>query len=128
MAIAFSTDKTELRLESEIAVWLEQAGHRVWRQVQCDIGTADIVFDRAVIEVKRVLTRTVMFHAIGQVLLYRAAIDPSRAAIVVGRVPRGGLDLDIVRWARSVGVDIWFWHKGQAARPAALSGVPVARL
>lgn len=117
MAIDVSRETTELRLESEIAVWMDQAGNRVWRQVQCDVGTADIVNDYAVIEVKKSLTRNVLFHAIGQVLLYRAAIDPNRAAVVVGRVPPGGLDLDIVRFARSVGVDVWFWRKGHACRP-----------
>lgn len=110
----YTTTKSESDLEAEICSYLRNAGRQVERQVRCATGTADIVTDAGVLEVKRVLTRDSLIRGIGQVLLYRAAINPDIGAVVIGKLPREGLDMNIVRYARSLGVLVWGWRNGAA--------------
>ncbi len=50
----------------------------------CQAGQADIVTSDTIYEVKHILTKTDVFRAIGQVLLYRECINPSANAVLVG--------------------------------------------
>jgi hypothetical protein len=71
---------------------------------------ADLVTARrdAVIEVKLDLSRKQLYTAIGQVLLYRAAINPSARAIVVGYATEETAGL--VDWAAELGVEVICWN------------------
>src|SRR6266542_1857078 len=78
--------RSEPELRQLIVQALRASGIAVEEQVVCQAGAADIVTVRrdAVIEIKLALTRKAIQWAVGQVLLYRAAINPAARAIVVG--------------------------------------------
>lgn len=97
--------KAEAAIEASLALLLAEQGKAPRRQVACAAGIADIVTNEAVYEVKAVLSRDAMFSAVGQVLMYRAAINPALLAIVVGRSP----DLSLSRFAKSLGVGVMDW-------------------
>src|SRR5215207_8900433 len=101
--------RSEPELRAAIVQTLGASGIAVEEQVVCDAGMADIVTARrdAVIEVKLDLNRKQIQWAVGQVLLYRQAINPSARAIVVGYATSETAGL--VDWAAAVGVEIVTW-------------------
>src|SRR5215216_4344098 len=108
--------RSELELRTIIVQALRASGIAVEEQVICAAGAADIVTARrdAVIEVKLDLSRKQLQWAVGQVLLYRAAINPSARAIVVGYATSETAGL--VDWAAAVGVEIVTWAEGRGPR------------
>ena len=100
------TASDEAALVRALATHLTEQGERVTLQVGCAIGIADLVTDRAVYEIKYWLTRTHFVTALGQVLLYREAINPALRAVIVGfsvvNVPLG----DLVEYAQQLGVEV----------------------
>lgn len=96
----------EAALTQAFAAHLVSRGERVAVQVTCAVGIADVVTDRAVYEVKFYLTRNNVINALGQVLLYRQAINPALRAVIVGfEVPSVPLDA-LVHYANQLGVEV----------------------
>jgi hypothetical protein len=58
------------------------------RHVKCRSGIADIVADLLIIECKVNPSRAELFQAVGQVLLYRADIDPRAVVRVFACMPK----------------------------------------
>jgi hypothetical protein len=75
---------TEAEVEERVASLLESEGEKVRRQVRCNTGTADIVTENKIIEVKRTLTISSVKQAIGQLLMYSMAINPGAELVVAG--------------------------------------------
>jgi len=121
-----------MELRAIIVQALCASGIAAQEQVVCAAGAADIVTARrdAVIEVKLDLTRKQIQWAVGQVLLYRAAINPQARAIIVGYATDETAGL--VEWAAAVGVEVICWAEGLGLRaeilslPSALSPQPFA--
>lgn len=86
---------------------LEAFGHSVERQVWVGVGRADVVTADAVYEVKRELTRSALFAAIGQVLVYASALGKPRR-VVVGLRSKDRVD-DLIAQARLAGVEVETW-------------------
>lgn len=78
------TTTKEKRLEKEFGKSLADQGISVQHQVKCEVGIADIVTPDAIYEVKASLSRSNIFRAASQVLLYRNCINPSAKAVIVG--------------------------------------------
>lgn len=97
----------ERSIENAYVGLLAHRGHRVGRQVRCANGIADIVTDTAIYEVKLRLTRESLFQAVGQVLLYRQAINPTLEAHIVGQ--DGGV-ADLVEPLKALGISVTFWE------------------
>jgi hypothetical protein len=97
---------TEASIISMLAKILSADGP-VETEVDCGPGRADIVTRDAVIEVERVLDRHSMFCAIGQVLVYRQAIDPGRKAVVAGMPDWRKESRVLHRYAKEFGVEVW---------------------
>ena len=94
----------EKRLELEFGKSLTNQCIDVKHQVKCAHGIADIVTDGAIYEIKASLSRSNIFRAASQVLLYRSCINPEAKAIVVGYPhPEEPVDTDFVA---SLGVEI----------------------
>lgn len=74
--------KNERELEAKLVSDLRQAGENVRTQVTLPIGRVDVVTDHAVYEVKKKPNTSEFFRAIGQVLSYRALINPKLRAII----------------------------------------------
>jgi len=74
----------ERRIEDAICEHLRARGIAFRRQVVCRGGIADVVTAERVYEVKANLSHG-LFRAIGQVLVYRAAIDPALEPVIIGR-------------------------------------------
>jgi hypothetical protein len=102
--------RSEPELRAIIVQTLRASGIAVEEQVVCEAGMADIVtaWRDAVIEVKLELNRKAVQWAVGQVLLYRAAINPHARAIVVGYATSETVGL--VDWAAAVGVEVVAWN------------------
>jgi DNA-binding Xre family transcriptional regulator len=102
--------RSESELRAAIAAALRASGLAIEEQVWCGTGAADIVLaDRSVvIEVKYVLSAKGIQQALGQVLLYRAAINPTARAIVVGYATTQTAAL--VPYAASLGVELVGWQ------------------
>jgi len=96
----------EMALELRFMKYLQAQGHRVRRQVRCRAGVADIVTDDSVIEVEYYLSRAKLFEAVGQVLLYRQAINPSARAIIVAQAVERWAPVDV---ARELGIEVVIW-------------------
>lgn len=107
--------QTEGELQATIAAHLRTQGWEVVEQVACTVGTADLVARRedrtVIIETKFALTRRSIFEAAGQVLAYKAAIDPDADAIVMGyarHLPAStvaavaALDVTVIAWDQQV--------------------------
>jgi hypothetical protein len=75
----------ERHVEDNLVETLEADGRHVRRQVQCYAGIADVVTEEAIYEVKLDLSRPNIFQAVGQVLLYRQAINPNLKPYIAGR-------------------------------------------
>lgn len=102
-----TSPKTEKTVERAIAAHLRKNGAKVRCQVRCVMGIADIVTPDAIYEVEQTLTRQKIFEAVGQVLLYRACINPQAKAIIAGGSTS---DLDVLRpYIASLGVEVMVW-------------------
>ena len=113
IASVFSQKETteqiiEKQIEKTLIKRLKNQGIPADPQFPCSAGIADIVTPSAIYEIKLRLTRDSLFHAIGQVLLYRESIDPSRQAIVVG--VNSGID-DLIPLAKKIGVEVELWPR-----------------
>jgi len=96
----------EKKIENTLIKRLKKQGIPAEPQFRCSAGIADIVTPFAIYEIKLRLTRDSLFHAIGQVLLYRESIDPSLQAIVVG--VNSGIE-DLIPIAKKIGVEVELW-------------------
>lgn len=96
----------EAALVQAFTAHLVQEGHRVALQVPCAVGIADVVTEQAVYEVKYWLTRQNFVSALGQVQLYRAAINPRLRAVIVGfEVPSVSLAA-LIHYAQQLDVEV----------------------
>lgn len=98
--------RDERALELRIAAHLRAQGYTVRQQVRSRAGRVDIVIDDAVIEVEYYLSRAKLFEAVGQVLLYRQAINPNARALVMAAAAEEGLPIDV---AHELGVEVVLW-------------------
>jgi hypothetical protein len=105
--------KTERGIEVALARQLRKQGHKVQRQIQCESGIADVVTEEAVYEIKFTLTRSRLFEAIGQVLIYRQAINPNLKAVVLGKPPKDGKIEEIIDCAQRLGVEVQIWKRDE---------------
>jgi DNA-binding Xre family transcriptional regulator len=78
--------RSEPALRAAIAQALRAHGIAVDEQVACAAGAADLVTARrdAIYEAKLFLSRKALQQAVGQLMLYRASINPEARMIVVG--------------------------------------------
>jgi DNA-binding Xre family transcriptional regulator len=78
--------RSEPALRAAIAQTLRAHGLAVDEQVACAAGAADLVTARrdAIYEAKLFLNRKALQQAVGQLMLYRATINPEARMIVVG--------------------------------------------
>jgi DNA-binding Xre family transcriptional regulator len=78
--------RSEPTLRAAIAKTLRAHGLAVEEQVACAAGAADLVTTRrdAIYEAKLFLSRKALQQAVGQLMLYRASINPAARMIVVG--------------------------------------------
>jgi DNA-binding Xre family transcriptional regulator len=78
--------RSEPALRAAIAQTLRAHGLAVDEQVACAAGAADLVTARrdAIYEAKLFLSRKALQQAVGQLMLYRASINPEARMIVVG--------------------------------------------
>ena len=78
--------RSEPALRAAIAQTLRAHGLAVDEQVACAAGAADLVTARrdAIYEAKLYLSRKALHQAVGQLMLYRASINPEARMIVVG--------------------------------------------
>jgi hypothetical protein len=58
-------------------------GESFYSQVRCDIGIVDLLSDYTIIEVKRVLDRSSIIRAIGQLQIY-SVFFPDRQKVIAG--------------------------------------------
>jgi hypothetical protein len=99
----------ETKIKNQLADRLRQEGRTVQTEVRCEAGVADIVTEEAVYEIKWEFNRSKLYEAIGQVLLYRQAIDPSLRAVVVGKKPKATDWKAAIKHAKALGVEVVFW-------------------
>jgi hypothetical protein len=118
--------RSEMESRAIIAQALRASGIAVEEQVVCGAGMADLVTARrdAVIEVKLDLSRKQLYTAIGQVLLYRAAISPLARAIVVGYATEETAGL--IDWAAELGVEVICWNAEDGGLKSELSAFSVS--
>lgn len=88
---------------------LRRVGVPVVREVKCAAGVADVVTPDAVYEVELLLSRNVLFHALGQVLLYRAALDYTKRAVIVGLHDSSSPITALLPYAQQLGVEVVFY-------------------
>jgi DNA-binding Xre family transcriptional regulator len=117
--------RSEPELRQLIVQALRASGIAVEEQVVCQAGAADIVTVRrdAVIEVKLELTRKAIQWAVGQVLLYREAINPAARAIVVGYAT--GETAGLMEWTAAIGVEVICWNADGGKLKSELSALSV---
>ncbi len=108
-AISVREARDERSIEMQLAQELRQAGHVVKRQHRCAAGIADIVTEEAIYEIKHRLNRNQLFEAVGQVLVYRKAIDPSLRPVIVGRLDRDTGNL--IACIGELGIETISWEK-----------------
>jgi hypothetical protein len=78
-------------------------------EVHCGFGRADIVTPEAIYEVKFPISRTNFFHAVGQVVLYRAGINPDARAVILTVHPEGDDFQMFIDAAEKAGVEVELW-------------------
>jgi hypothetical protein len=102
---------SERALTATFAADLRRRGIAVDCYVSCGGGVADIVSRGrdVVYELKRLLSREVLFHAVGQVLIYKASINPSARAVIVGQ-PTPAIQ-SLLPYITLLGIEIIFWPK-----------------
>lgn len=98
--------RDEKGLERRIVKWLRAQGYQTRQQVRCRAGYADIVTDDAVIEVEYRLSRAKLFEAVGQVLMYRNAIDSRLRAVIIAEVIDKRAPIEA---AQALGVEVLEW-------------------
>lgn len=101
----------EKAIENRMAEILLLSGLEVRQQVRCAVGIADIVTDIGVYEVKTYLDARTFFSALGQVILYREAINPDGKAWIVG-LDSGAEIVDMIEHARRLRVDVILLDRG----------------
>src|SRR5690606_38964308 len=99
-------EEDEQAIEHALALWLENQGLWVDRQVVLQAGIADIVAGDMLIEVKRKLTRDAVIKAVGQVLLYGAELGVRRLVIV----GRSGDGVKLAKQLKRLGIELWVWR------------------
>jgi len=82
--------QAERQIEDAVCRALSNAGVTYCRQVECDIGIADIVTPSRVYEVKPCLDASTVFKAIGQALAYAGALGGRHQAVVIGELTPAG--------------------------------------
>lgn len=94
----------EIDVEEKVASLLQSMGEKVQRQVKCLSGIADIVTDNLIVEVKLLLTISSIKQAVGQLFMYRPAINPKAKLVIAGIATK---ELESVRnYLRSIGIEI----------------------
>jgi len=99
----------EAELVSAIVEDLRGRGYVPRQEVHCGIGFVDILNEDQVIEVKYRMDRESLYKAIGQVLLYREAVDASFGAKVVCTLAEPealGVEIGLVE---RLGVEVEVW-------------------
>ena len=107
----------ENTLEREFSAYLRSLGLDVRTQVRCDAGTADIVTEKGIYELKYRLDRSSFFQGVGQVLLYRQSINPQASPVLVCRT---SIVPELHRVAKRLGVEVLVWtneHRNITALP-----------
>lgn len=110
--------RSEPTLRAAIATTLRAHGLAIDEQVTCAVGAADLVTARqdAIYEVKLWLSRKALQQAIGQLMLYRASLNPEARTIIVGyateetavlRPHIEALGIEVVCWRDEAAVDHW---------------------
>lgn len=101
--------RPEMEIEDALFAQLKSAGKHPRREFRCHAGVADIVSDDAVYEIKASLScPDSVFKAVGQVILYRRVIDPSRRAVIVGPDPHDELCMLVEVF---MGIEVLPWKK-----------------
>jgi hypothetical protein len=111
----------EAELERTLIDVFSGAGMIVRRQVPCLTGIADVVTDSTIFELKDALDRRSFQQAIGQLILYRQALNPmARTAIVCNSssVPH------LHDAARRIGVEVFIWSDIKRTEPFILANPP----
>jgi hypothetical protein len=101
---------SEADLEEDVSTYLDKAGISYQRQFSCKVGVADIVTEAKVYELKKFLTKSNFFGAVGQVLLYGDCINPAAGMAIlcyVSAVPQ----LHKFAYRRGIEVIEWLKHK-----------------
>lgn len=94
----------EIDVEEKAASLLQDMGEKVRRQVKCFSGIADIVTDNLIVEVKLLLSISSIKKAVGQLLMYRPAINPKAKLIIAGITTK---ELEKVRnYLRTIGIEV----------------------
>jgi hypothetical protein len=111
-------DARDVELEADmmepLAAFFAANGMPVDCFVSCAAGVADMVTQARdiVLEVKSHLTRARLYYAIGQVLLYRQAINPQARAVIVGRMTSSAAALAPL--IAALGIEILAWEEVEA--------------
>lgn len=105
-AVRPSQTEAERAIQGRLVTTLRALGFAVREYVHCDIGFADVVTPEAVYEVKASLSRRTLHAALGQVLLYRASINPALRAVIAGPGRRGAAKFR--PWLQRCGVELLF--------------------
>lgn len=96
---------TEAEFEGFLCLALGEIGSPHKRQVRCDAGIIDVVTITSIVEVKLIDT---LFHAIGQVLAYRASFDQSRKAVIIARSATEAAKWNS-RFCPALGIEVLIW-------------------
>lgn len=80
------------------------------RQKVCNIGIADIVTDTAIYELKINVNANTLFKAVGQILLYRQAINPNlKAKLVISGIADSRIN-EMIELVRSIGIEVLLYE------------------
>jgi len=98
----------EKDLEDEFLKYLKSKTVSCKRQMRCKAGIADVVTVEKIYELKGVLTHSNFYKAVGQVQVYRQAINPEAGMVIlchVSSVPHlhphaHHLGIEIIEWLR----------------------------
>ncbi len=111
-----SNPRSEPELQAAVVRWLGDQGLAVGGRVVCVAGEPDIMLaDRSVIyECKALLTRKMIYQAIGQVLLYRQCLNPDARAVIVGLPTPDAYALQPL--VEALGIELVIWGPGTGDR------------
>lgn len=104
--------QTETALRAAVVAMIQAHGVSLASRVVCIAGEPDLVTaDRElIIELKWRLTKKALCAAIGQLLLYRQAINPAARAVIIGYPTPEALAL--LPLADEIGVEVVCWQDG----------------
>lgn len=102
--------RTEKQLQTAFVEYLEAQGEACQIEVNCSVGRADIVTADAIYEIKHPIDREGLFKAVGQVLLYRAAINPSLRAVIVFLEPQTDDFQPYIDAVLATGIEVILWR------------------